>query len=1013
MRRTRLYQILIWLLCLFPVWSLAQSLTQYEYWIDDNFSARKSAGLSGYEADIDVGIDASRLGNGLHKLCLRVQQSDGMYSPITTHYFFKAQVSNGGKLEYWFDGNRKKINTVDCHVSSDGEAYLYTSGLDLTAVTPGYHTMFYRFTNDDGTTSSAVSVASVIVTSSLSNGGKLEYWFDDDRENVYTVGGKVASTGDALIFNSDLDLKDVSQGMHRMYYRLVDAKGKPNSAVSMTPVLVKSKYNVANTDALTVTEQSYWFDNNEHEIRMVPDPKNIKNLPLSLDTRKLSDGKHTLHLQYGNSADIWNAPVDFSFTKTKVNDPTIVATASVEDGEVTLKFSSVPWGTAYTVVRKYPSGSERNVEVIESSEYPAALKSIDRPSPGNYTYYVEGDYLDADGLIQKVRSSELSVKVDKTAKYGERGTINGVMTFEGKEATRERYYGYTIYVNGQPQGASEYKIRWLRNGHFKIEDVPYGTELTIGIEHIDDYYYFKDQKLIVDETTINNTYCFDGTKDENYDDLPNDDASDLVLTDKIRITPNGWEIPLLNHAKKTWSGNLIVRVISKKIKDKIGKEYSDESKSSLDYLYYNSNICYSTIADMSVDIQGYKEGEQVVMLDITNMPYADKNEDYYVYLYSKKKDSEETKIVEGSDYSPNPQVLKFNPSDYSAISIMNECVEVMKWVRKFADWGDPFKLAWKSSEDAWNNFIEFYDLNKDDVDKKLIEDEFNAYLRSAGLIMNCFYGELTQGIIKSLKNDPLYKATNKITDLYNSIKAVSDAGEGHGANTEAADGHRFFELAKQVLKYVDKGDPVVSIYKTYFEVGQKMIDAIENMTYGIHDHDIWEKIHSGKGVYKIKIRKYTDSKEGLRYFSGKDFYPSTYRTVHNGQIKSISIKLIDPSMNEGMDCYELTEKNVDLVDDGIVVKNVKFPNIAGMGYEDVEAWMTIVWKNNRVTHVPLLNTDFAKIENTNSGKSDEPLTMTVEFQSGSNLHTEGIPNHLTIVNPNKSWLENIFDYLPL
>ena len=92
MRRTRLYQILICLLCLFPVWSQAQSLTQYEYWFDDNFSARKSAGLSGYEADIDVGIDASRLGNGLHKLSLRVQQSDGMYSPVTTHYFFKAQV---------------------------------------------------------------------------------------------------------------------------------------------------------------------------------------------------------------------------------------------------------------------------------------------------------------------------------------------------------------------------------------------------------------------------------------------------------------------------------------------------------------------------------------------------------------------------------------------------------------------------------------------------------------------------------------------------------------------------------------------------------------------------------------------------------------------------------------------------------------------------------------------------------------------------------------------------------
>ena len=999
MRRTRLYQILICLLCLFPVWSQAQSLTQYEYWIDDNFSARKSAGLSGYEADIDVGIDASRLGNGLHKLCLRVQQSDGMYSPVTTHYFFKAQVSNGGKLEYWFDGNRKKINTVDCHVSSDGEAYLYTSGLDLTAVTPGYHTMFYRFTNDDGTTSSAVSVASVIVTSSLSNGGKLEYWFDDDRENVYTVGGKVASTGDALIFNSDLDLKDVSQGMHRMYYRLVDAKGKPNSAVSMTPIMVKSMYNVANPEALTVTEQAYWFDDEEPEVRIVSGPKNSRDLPLTLDARKLSDGKHTLHLQYGNSADVWNGPVDFPFTKEKVDPPMIVANSSEKDGEVTLTFTSIPYGQVYTIVRKYPSGTESKVEDIKTTEHPTVFKSIDKVGPGTYTYYIKGKYFDADGVIQEVLSKEMSVTVDNVSSDVKRGTISGKIKNDGRTVgPGDVFY---VYINGEKaQPQSEYGFKYDGWGGFCINNIPYNTEISIGIKQ--KHYKFEDVSFIVNEKTTSKPLYFNGTWTEEEDIFPENDAFDLELSDKIHITPNGWEIPIRNLSSKIWSGNLIVKVISKAVKEEFDKDYTDEVNSAMDFLYYKSGICYKTIAEMPVDIQGCRDGSQVVILDITDMPYADKNEDYYVYVFSKKNDSEETKMLQASSGIPNPQVQNFNPFDYKwaikkgVISYIEEYTEVFKYMKKFAEWGDPFKLGWKSAEEAWKNYIKTLEANRHDADaRELIEDKFDAYLRSAGMLMNCFYGEMNQLVVKELTDNNVYKASDKISKLYDLVNSAYKT-------SQVDDNHKFFEIAKLVLKYsADLGvDPVLKCYKTFFEVGEAMVDAIEDMTKNIHDHDIWNKLHDGQGVYKIKIRKYTDHKSRL-YFEGRDFYEHTegiHHITHDGQIKSISIQLIDPQYEEHNLIKQVEKENVELTDDGIVIKNVKFPRL-GAQPQKVDAWMTIVWKNDRVTHIPLLNDDFVKLENFDRINSDYPLTMTVELQSGCYLHEQGIPNHLSFVKP--------------
>ena len=385
MSRTRLFQLLICLLCLSPALSQAQMLTQYEYWFDDDFSTRKTVGLSGYEADIDVGIDARSLGNGLHKFCLRVKQSDGMYSPVTTGYFFTAQVSDGGKLEYWFDGNQSGSKTVDGHVSSDGEAFIFNTGLDLNAVSPGYHSMFYRFVNDNGTTTSAVSKISIFVKPNLSDGGKLEYWFDDDRENVSTVAGKVSSDGEALIFKSDLDLKDVPEGNHRMYYRLVDAKGKPSSAVSMTPVMVKSRYNIDGASSQMV-KYSIAVDDEEPTQFSFHHTGNLVDLDHPLDVRYLSKGDHKLNLKLSNNVGN-NVNLQQAFTvKEQPSKPVITLTATEKDGLVHIRFNSIASDNGYRIYRVDANGSSDIIKNSKYGTYPLDICFTDVPSAGTYTY---------------------------------------------------------------------------------------------------------------------------------------------------------------------------------------------------------------------------------------------------------------------------------------------------------------------------------------------------------------------------------------------------------------------------------------------------------------------------------------------------------------------------------------------------------------------------------------------------------------------------------------------------
>lgn len=106
--------------------------------------------------------------------------------------------------------------------------------------------------------------------------------------------------------------------------------------------------------------------------------------------------------------------------------------------------------------------------------------------------------------------------------------------------------------------------------------------------------------------------------------------------------------------------------------------------------------------------------------------------------------------------------------------------------------------------------------------------------------------------------------------------------------------------------------------------------------------------------------------------------------------------MIDPAVPGN--CMSTLVKNecVTLESDGITIENVTFPDNK-LYSSECEAWMTITWKNNRETHVPLLDENFVKHEGFNSADESKPITMTVELQSGTYMHEESIPNQLTFV----------------
>ena len=735
-------------------------------------------------------------------------------------------------------------------------------------------------------------------------------------------------------------------------------------------------------EELKVTEYAYWIDDEEPTVVSVAQPKNIINQPLTLDTRKLSDGKHTLHVQFGNSADIWNAPYDTVFNKAHVNDPLIAANATVENGVVTLKYTAVPFGQRYIVVRQYPSGTKRKVDDLKITEYPAALQATDTPAPGTYTYYIEGIYTDADGVTQKVRSGDMAVTVENAASTVERGTVTCVLLRNG-----ERYDNNClskIFVNGERiYGES-------LSGLFQIWNKPYGTELVISVE--DRNWHYDDLTIIVNENTCNKTLYLDGTKIED-EEQPANDMYDLYLNSKVEITQDAWEMEVKNISGKSWSGNIIVKVISKEVMDMYDRE-AQGGNSLWYYLIHPSaglddGPNYKTAADAHISLG--KGAYQTLALDIVDLPDKKREEPYYVYVFSKEDGAEQMKVLATPDLQSYtlPQTLNFNPFEKITklengfASYMEGYTEVIKYMKKFSEWGDPFTLAWNSAGDGVYKLIENYG-NEEWTYSELNEQIADAAIKSWGMLRNCIYSmhaEMVKKISDAVKNNQAYIVHKEIADLYNTIKDVYNA-------SSADDNEKFFKLASLIWKYASKKDPILRVYKSYFEVGEAMAKAAERLGNYNSNRFVWQRFVSKDAIFKIKVRKYSSDGSFAGYFSAKDVY---------SQIESIGLIMSTPNQSGMVLRNDNPGVSLDEEWNAITIKNVDFKGNNTL-YDSTEAWMIINWKNKRVTRVPLLDNNFVRMENFKAS-SNEPLIMTVEFQSGTIMKVDLIADQLTFVKP--------------
>ena len=274
---------------LLPASAVAQQLTRYEYWFDNNVGSRHAGTLSGSTADIDLDIDTDGLNDGLHVLHLRVRRSDGKYSSIMSSTFLKFFTGRVTMMEYWVDNDLDGAVRLPCTPHSSGSGIVLNADLDLKAVSPGMHRLNYRGVSDGGTAATAVN-SSYFLKRLDGTVTMIEYWVDDNRDGAVRLQGNTASTGNAMILNADLDMKAVSPGMHRLNYRGV-SEGQAATAIN-------SSYFLKRLDG-TVTMIEYWVDNDiDNAVRLPGTTASTGNgivLNADLDLKAVSPGMHRLN----------------------------------------------------------------------------------------------------------------------------------------------------------------------------------------------------------------------------------------------------------------------------------------------------------------------------------------------------------------------------------------------------------------------------------------------------------------------------------------------------------------------------------------------------------------------------------------------------------------------------------------------------------------------------------------------------------------------------------------------
>ena len=172
-------------------------------------------------------------------------------------------------VRYWFDNDDKNATTTTDLTGS--------YELETAALAEGVHVVHFQSIDNLGVASVPASKIFLKFGKQLTL-KKIRYWFDNDN-NVITT--------DDLNGMYELDVKNLSEGIHIVHYQTVDNNGTVGVPVSRMFMKLSAK------TAPEVTAIRYWFDEDAANVKEI----GAENLTTTIDASRLWKGDHVLNYQ--------------------------------------------------------------------------------------------------------------------------------------------------------------------------------------------------------------------------------------------------------------------------------------------------------------------------------------------------------------------------------------------------------------------------------------------------------------------------------------------------------------------------------------------------------------------------------------------------------------------------------------------------------------------------------------------------------------------------------------------
>ena len=954
--------------------------TKLEYWFDDDQTNIKlldgKLASDGNDYIFDYDLDMSKLTMGLHRLNIRPSSGQGTTSgALISTNVFKLAAGVASKLEYWFDDDLEGSQKLDGKLASDGKDYIFSNELNLSSLPLGMHRLNIRATDAEGTNLGAVFSYDVLKLAS-GKATRLEYWFDGDKEHSRLLDGTASDTGvNDYVFVKDLNMSCLEPGHHRLFYRSVSESGMTSGAISETPIIVKSRYNVSDPTTLDVTRYSFWVDNESNpEVMDVEDPTYGKTFRHELDARNLKEGDHVVHLKFWNSMGV-AVSEEVPFKAVQVDNPSISLTAEEKNGEVTVRFNTVAYDMSYTLYRKNESGVKTMI-ATKGSCYPTNLVWRGTLPAGSYTYYVECVYTDKSGNEQTLTSNEATVSIAKTVTIAY-GSITGILMTDGAMLPSS---GVSVVLT--PTSGESRTVKVDTYGKFICEKLPLNSQWTLTVTG-DDLHEF-DAKTVIIEKEGNLTVKLSGKQKEESEEERITKEHDLALNSTLDCAQNlAFEVKNLSSSK--WTGTIEVVAIRK---DKM-------------YNFYDNQIPLPVTTELT--IKGNDTQQIYIPLEALGRLNKDreynfkfttkgKYDTYYSYyrerpLYLAKEYSEDgwyvTQLVEKDRHNQDNIPWTTEQSVYFANLLVKLHSLIGGMNGKIGD-ADQFRAdVVKAAKTLTGKYDE-----KEAVEgmirwmegKNALEILANPTIATLSEALT-FASPVSASLPLSLKSKLSYAidGATKAMDYLNGVIAVYDFVKAE------SDYEKFFVCANWICNVASKTNPLYSILmNSYLVVSKSMITKVIEMG---------EKLYKRKEAQLLQMNELSSS-DGYKYATINKQIDFKIRVKKSGkgyftpaeiikQIDYVEAKVSNNSNSPDVVTFKMVEDG-----DYVALKQTAY-NGGGVddGFELKQFDLEIHWNNKRVTMVPLAEGDGVDFDK-GSGSSDEryikPACYTIVFKSDSN-----------------------------